>query len=118
MNVLSTDLLHARLSLFSDFEGNNPKVHFAIATEERVGFQDHFCQTLRCRSIFGYVFLQLAVVMQYHRKMQSVSTSLSQICPVLRGSTRVRIIEQNLSDVLTVLQGKDDTFRMLLHHFN
>lgn len=85
---------------------------------KRVGFQDHFCQTVRCRSIFGYVFLQLAVVMQYHRKMQSVSTSLSQICPVLRGSTRVRIIEQNLSDVLTVLQGKDDTFRMLLHHFN
>lgn len=85
MNALSTGLLRARLGLFSYFEGTNPKVHFAIATEEGVGFRNHFCQTLRCRSIFGYVFLQLAVVTQYHRKMQSVSTSLSQICPVLRG---------------------------------
>lgn len=34
------------------------------------------------------------------------------------GSTREVIIEQDFSDGLAVLQGKEDTFGMLLHHFN
>lgn len=110
------DLLHARFVLLSYFLRTNPWDHCTVAIEQRVRLRDHFCHTLKYRNC--YVFLQLAVLWQSLSQKDAVSEHFI-VSDRSRTSrwVHVWITEQGLSDILTVLQGKEDTFRMLLHHF-